>query len=172
MPKKPSHCSEELTDFIFLKLLTFYQKFGKDKHIAIESKVNIMSYRSKILLLDLIHILFILFMQKTTGAWSYKEGALIIILWIILLVISVVMLWKYHCSQNGLLNNVIIVISVIIIFFSILNVLPSGMAYRTATAADPADEAPGLLRHRRLRLPRLLSTHWNHSISVFSTSLL
>ena len=63
MPKKPSHCSEELTDFIFLKLLTFYQKFGKDKHIAIESKVNIMSYRSKILLLDLIHILFILFMN-------------------------------------------------------------------------------------------------------------
>lgn len=124
MPKKPSHCSEELTDFIFLKLLTFYQKFGKDKHIAIESKVNIMLYRSKILLLDLIHILFILFMQKTTGAWSYKEGTLIIILWIILLVISVVMLWKYHCSQNGLLNNVIIVISVIIIFFSILNVLP------------------------------------------------
>ena len=83
-----------------------------------------MSYRSKILLLDLIHILFILFMQKTTGAWSYKEGVLIIILWMILLVISVVMLWKYHCSQNGLLNNVIIVISVIIIFFSILNVLP------------------------------------------------
>lgn len=74
MPKKPSHCSEELTDFIFLKLLTFYQKFGKDKHIAIESKVNIMSYRSKILLLDLIHILFILFILKTTGAWSYKEG--------------------------------------------------------------------------------------------------
>ena len=124
MQKKPSHCSEELTNFIFLRLLTFYQKFGKDKHIAIELKVNIMSCRSKILLLDLIHILFILFMQKTTGAWNYKEGALIIILWMILLVISVIMLWKYHCSQNGLLNNVIIVISVIIIFFSILNMLP------------------------------------------------
>ena len=124
MPKKPSHCSEELTDFIFLKLLTFYQKFGKDKHRAIESKVNIMLYRSKILLLDLIHILFILFILKTTGAWNYKEGSIIILLWMILLVISVVMLWKYYCSQNGLLNNVIIVISVIIIFFSILNVLP------------------------------------------------
>ena len=72
MQKKPSHCSEELTNFIFLRLLTFYQKFGKDKHIAIELKVNIMSCRSKILLLDLIHILFILFMQKTTGAWNYK----------------------------------------------------------------------------------------------------
>lgn len=73
MPKKPSHCSEELTDFIFLKLLTFYQKFGKDKHITIESKVNIMLYRSKILLLDLIHILFILFMQKNNGRMELQR---------------------------------------------------------------------------------------------------
>ena len=124
MPKKPSHCSEALTDFIFLRLLTFYQKFGKDKHITIESKVNIMSYRSKILLLDLIHILFILFILKTTSAWNYKEGALIIILWMLLLVISVVMLWKYHHNKKGLLDNILIVVSIIIILFSILNVLP------------------------------------------------
>ena len=83
-----------------------------------------MSRRNKILLPDLIHILFILFLQKTTGAWNYKEGFLIIILWIILLVISVVMLWKYHHNKNGLLDNILIAISIIIILFSILNMLP------------------------------------------------
>ena len=75
MQKKPSHCSEGLTNFIFLRLLTFYQNFGKDKHIAIELKVNIMSCRSKILLLDLIHILFILFMQKNNGRMELQRGS-------------------------------------------------------------------------------------------------
>ena len=63
-------------------------------------------------------------MQKTTGAWNYKEGVLIIILWMLLLVISVVMLWKYHYNKNGLLDNILIAVSIIIILFSILNILP------------------------------------------------